>query len=173
MNLIVTCPRHFESETREEVRKILKEFGDELPEIFLTDMAGILTANSKLNPIEIVRKFRDKVGEEPWALRYIKRIIPIQKSFSGNLDEIVKNSLNITSSMEKERTYRITIEKRNSSISSRELISKIAKNLENKVDLENPDVILLIEIIGNLIGISLLKKEDILSIDKEKRVLSD
>ena len=173
MNLIITCPRHFEIETKEEIRKILTEFGDNNPKIFLSKLVGILTAKTSLDPFEIVHKTREKLREEPWSLRYIQRMIPIQKEISGNSNDIVEQSILLASSMKKIDKYRITIEKRHSEISSMDLISKIAEKIDNEVNLENPDVILLIEIIGNLCGISLLRKENILSVEKEKRSLSE
>ena len=70
-------------------------------------------------------------------------------------------------------TYRISIEKRNSDISSQEIISKIADKIKNKVSLEFPDKIILIEILGKNTGVSILKKSDILSVEKTKRSMSD
>ena len=173
MNLIVTCPRHFEADAREEIRGILNELGDETPAIFLTGMVGILTVESKLDPIKILTKIREKIKEEPWTLRYLRRLIPVEKSVSSDVETIVDESIILASKIEKEKTYRITIEKRNSNISSMDLISKIAGGISNKVNLENPHFVLLIEIIGNHTGISLLKSKDILSIEKEKRKLSE
>jgi tRNA acetyltransferase TAN1 len=53
------------------------------------------------------------------------------------------------------------------------LITKIAKNIKNKVSLENPDKIIQIEILGGITGMSILKKSDILSVEKTKRSMSD
>ena len=72
-----------------------------------------------------------------------------------------------------EESYRISIEKRNSSISSQEIISRIAKKIKNKVSLEFPDKIILIEVLGNQTGIAIVKKEDILSVEKTKRSISE
>ena len=173
MNLIVTCPRHFESEAKEELRKILQDFGDELPAFFSTDMSGIFTVETKIEGKEIVYQIRDMIKEEPWSLRYIRRIIPIEITTNTELEEIVKKSIELSKSMKEDDSYRISIEKRNSSVSSSEIISKIAENISNKVSMENYDWIVLIEILGAKTGISVLKNEDILSVEKEKRSLSE
>ena len=65
------------------------------------------------------------------------------------------------------------LKKRNSDLSSKEIITKIANNIKNKVSLEFPDRILLIEILGNKTGVSILKKSDILSTEKTKRSMSE
>ena len=70
-------------------------------------------------------------------------------------------------------SYRITIEKRNSKISSNEIISEIAKNIPNKVSLEHSDWVILIEIIENETGIAVVPNNSILSVEKVKRSLSD
>ncbi len=173
MNLIVTCPRHFESETREELRKILEDLGDEIPAFFATDMSGIFTVETKIEGKEIVRLVKEMIKEEPWSLRYVRRIIPIQKTTRTELEEIVKESLELSKIMKEDESYRISIEKRNSDISSSEIISKIAENIPNKVSMENYDWNILIEILGAQSGISILKNEDILSVEKEKRSISE
>ena len=45
MNLIITCPRHFEEEAEEEITKFCNEFGDDNPEFkdAIGDMVVVLT----------------------------------------------------------------------------------------------------------------------------------
>ena len=42
-------------------------------------MSGILTAEKKLEPIEVVKQIPEMLLDEPWSIRYCLRIIPIQK----------------------------------------------------------------------------------------------
>ena len=90
MNLIVTCPRHLEPETEEEIIDILDEFGDSDVKVEITSMSGILTAETKLDPIEVVRKIKEMLLDEPWSVRYCKRIIPIQKVIESKLKILKK-----------------------------------------------------------------------------------
>jgi len=85
MNLIITCPRHLESDTEEELRDILEELGDSEPIITITNMSGILTAQTKLVPVQVVEKIKEMILDEPWSIRYCSRIIPIQKSLKHKL----------------------------------------------------------------------------------------
>jgi len=173
MNLIVTCPRHLEPETEEELMNILEEFGDSNIKVSITNMSGILTANTNLNPVEVVRKIKEMLLDEPWSVRYCKRIIPIQKVSESKIEDIEKSVLELSDQISNEETYRISIEKRNSDLSSKEIITKIADKIKNKVSLEFADKIILIEILGNKTGISILKKTDILSTEKTKRSISE
>jgi tRNA acetyltransferase TAN1 len=173
LNLIITCPRHFEEETSQEMEKILGEFGDDKAKITITKMPGILTSTTTLEPLEIVQKLRTKIIDEPWSIRYSLRIIPIQRDCQANINEITSEILKNTSKMNDNESYRITIEKRNSDISSEEIISNIAKKIPNKVSLNKPDWVLLVEILGEQAGVSVIPHDSILSVEKVKRSLSD
>jgi len=173
MNLIITCARHLEPETEEELIDILDEFGDSDVKVTITNMSGILTAETKLDPVEVVRKIKEMLLDEPWSVRYCLRIIPIQKVIESKIEEIEKSVAELSSQILDDESYRISIEKRNSDLSSQEIITKIADKIKNKVSLEFPDKVLLIEILGNKTGIAILKKSDILSTEKTKRSISE
>ena len=173
MNLIITCARHLEEDTEEELRDILDELGDSEIEVSISDMSGILTAQTKLDPIEVVKKMKEILLDQPWSIRYCLRIIPIQKVIETKIEVIEMAISNISNQILDGETYRILIEKRNSDISSKEIITKIAHEIKNKVSLDFPDKIILIEILGGMTGISILKETDILSIEKTKRSMSE
>ncbi|QMU55467.1 MAG: RNA methyltransferase [Nitrosopumilus sp.] len=173
MNLIVTCARHFEPEAGEELADILEELGDPEVKVSITDMSGILTAETKIDPVEVTGKVREMLLDEPWSVRYCLRIIPIQKVVETKIEDIEKSVADLHKQITDNETYRILIEKRNSNISSQEIITKIANKIKNKVSLDFPDKVILIEILGNLSGISILKKSDILSTEKTKRSVSE
>ena len=173
MNLIVTCARHLENEAEDELKNILNEFGDSEPKITITKMSGILTCQTNLEPIETVRKLRDMVLDEPWSIRYCLRVIPIQETVKTDISDIETKVVAMSDKVLPGETYRISIEKRNSDISGQEIISRIAKKIQNKVSLEFPDKIVLIETLENVTGISILKKSDVLSLEKTKRSMSE
>ena len=173
MNLIITCARHLEEETEDELRDILDELGDSEIEVSISDMSGILTAQTKLDPIEVVKKMKEILLDQPWSIRYCLRIIPIQKIIETKLETIQMEISNISNQIQDGETYRILIEKRNSDISSKEIITKIAHEIKNRVSLDFPDKIIFIEILGGTTGISILKEVDILSIEKTKRSMSE
>ena len=173
MNLIVTCARHLEGETGDELGDILDELGDSDVKISISSMSGIITAQTKLDPIEVVEKMREMLLDEPWSIRYCLRVIPVQKVVETNIEEIEKTISSMSDQIEEKESYRILIEKRNSDISSKEIITKIANGIKNKVSLDFPDKIILIEVLGGMTGISILKEEDILSIEKTKRSMSE
>ncbi len=130
--MIITCARHLEPETEEELCDILEEFGDSDVKVTITEMSGILTAETKLDPVEVVRKIKEMVLDEPWSVRYCLRIIPIQKVIETKIEEIEKTVSEMSKEIIEGETYRISIEKRNSNLSSQEIIKKIATKIKNK-----------------------------------------
>ncbi len=170
MNLIITCARSLESETKNEIKKILDELGDQEPEILNVGMRGILMVDTIIEPSKIIDYVKNKMIEEPWLIRYCLRIIPIQMITETEIDKIKQNVIKLKDTIQKNDSYRITIEKRNTSISSNEIITEIAKIFPNKVSLNQPDWIILIEILGNETGISILKNDGMFSLDKAKRM---
>ena len=169
MNLLVTCARNLETETKNEIGKILDEIGDQESEVLNVGMRGILMVNTSIEPSKIIDWVKDKVVEEPWLIRYCLRMIPIQSITETEINKITKNVIKLKNIIQQNDSYRITIEKRNTDISSTEIITEIAKIFPNKVSLNQPDWIVLIEILGNKTGISILKENEIFSLDKAKR----
>ena len=169
MNLLVTCARNLEIETKNEIGKILDEIGDQESEVLNVGMRGILMVNTSIEPSKIIDWVKDKVVEEPWLIRYCLRMIPIQSVTETDMSKITNDVIKLKDVIQQNDSYRITIEKRNTDMSSTEIITEIAKIFPNKVSLNQPDWIILIEILGNKTGISILKENEIFSLDKAKR----
>ena len=126
--------------------------------------------NTIIEPSKIIDWVKNKIIEEPWLIRYCLRIIPIQRITDTEIDKIKQNVIKLKDTIQKNDSYRITIEKRNTSISSNEIITEVAEIFPNKVSLNQPDWIVLIEILGNETGISILKNDEMFSLDKAKRM---
>jgi len=171
LNLIVTCPRNLEPEAESEIKKILNELDDQEPEISQTDMRGILMVNTVLEPLKIIDWIKNKINDEPWFFRYCLRIIPVQKTTDTDIDKIKQNVMNLKSIIQENDSYRITVEKRNSNMQSSQIINEIAKIIPNKVSLDEPDWVILVEIFGEKTCISILKNDSIFSLEKSKRNL--
>jgi len=170
LNLLVTCARNLETETKKEIEKILDDLGDQQSEILNVGMRGILMVNTNVEPSKIITWIKDKVVEEPWLIRYCLRMIPIQIITETKMSKITENIIELKNVIKQNDSYRITIEKRNTDMSSTEMITEIAKIFPNEVSLNQPDWIVLIEILGDKTGISILKDSEMFSLDKAKRM---
>jgi tRNA acetyltransferase TAN1 len=96
------------------------------------------------------------------------RIIPVQKVVNTNLEEVKAAAADLTAKMTEVETFRVTVEKRFTPIHSKDFIEAVAAEVKNKVDLDNPNRILLVEVLGGYTGLALVKPSDIISVLKEK-----
>jgi tRNA acetyltransferase TAN1 len=148
---------------------LLKEAGDEDPRADLTGISGLLTAKTGLEPKEAVRRLRGILVERPWEFRYVLKVKPIELVVRTDLEEMIKAVDGLKGSIAEGEKFKISVEKRRSSLESRQIIDALASRINRKVDLEDPDWIVLVEVIGEVTGLSILRPEDILSVEKEKR----
>ena len=169
-NLIASTYRHREEDAQNELHEILELFGDPKPASDITELVGILVGRTALEPIEVVKRIKKLVRDEPWRVRYILRLLPIEFAFTEDgFESITAVVMRLTSKMKKLETFRITVERRNTLLRSADIIAKIGSIIENKVDLEKPDWIVLVEIIGKFAGISVIRPDQIFSSVIEKR----
>lgn len=167
-NLLVSTIRRREDECCSELWAFLREFGDEDAEIRPAGPPGLVTVKTSLDPFLVVGKFREILNERPWELRYTLKVVPIDLCVETDQDKIKEAVSKLTSKIDRNETFRITVNKRISDIDTMSLIRYVAEVVDRKVDLKNPDKIVQIEIIGSTTGVSVLKPSDILSIQKAK-----
>jgi tRNA acetyltransferase TAN1 len=167
-NLLATTSRGNEHDACSELSYLLGEIDDSTPNVEKTGISGLIAANTALNPFGVIEKLREILRERPYEFRYTLRIIPIEKVVHTDLGEIQRVATELSSKIEENETFRVTVEKRFTAMPSRNIIKEVAANIERKVDLSKPDKILLIEVIGGLTGISVIKPDGIISIMKEK-----
>jgi len=152
-----------------ELSYLLKELvGDPAPVVAKTGIRGLVAAKTSLDPCEVIEKFRGILQDRPYEFRYALRIMPIERVLATNLDEVRKVAIELAANIAEHETFRVTIEKRFTSLHSRDFIEAAANSIERKADLDNPDKVLLIEVLGGITGMSLIKPSSIISVLKEK-----
>lgn len=161
MNFIATTHRRGEKEAASEIYALLWELGDKNPKLEITDISGIIIGDTSLNPIEVSRTLREMVKKDPWSIRKVMRFIPIEKECKMDLDEISKIAHELANKIGKDESFKVIVEKRHCKIPSMEIIKKVAEPINRKVDLENPDWIVLIEIVKDKCGVSVIRPQDI------------
>ncbi|MEM3550255.1 MAG: THUMP domain-containing protein [Candidatus Bathyarchaeia archaeon] len=169
-NLLATTYRGSEDEACSELWYLLKEVEDQNPVVEKTGVAGLIAAKTTLNPFEVIMKLRLILRERPYEFRYTLRILPVEKVVRTEINEIRRAAEELSAKIGENETFRVTVEKRFTEISTKEIIEAAASKIERKVNLNNPNKIFLIEVIGGLTGISVIKTDDILSVVKEKAI---
>jgi len=168
-NLVVSTSRGNERNTCSEMWYLLGEVGDRGSTVEPTPAIGLVVAKTRLEVIKAVHDLRALLKERPWEFKYTLKLVPVQSVAEANLEAIMASALPLAEKIGDDETFRITVEKRHTGLSSRTIIDTIAKKIDRKVKLENPDRIIMIDVIGDLAGVALVKPEDILSVEREKR----
>lgn len=168
-NLIVSTFRFREEDACNEILDMIDEFGDGEAEAEITNITGLVLVRTKLDPFVVVEKIREIVSTEPWEVRYVLRVLPVEKIVAPELEDIQGAAGELAKKIGQEESFRITVEKRHSALHSKEIISYVADAIKRKVDLENPGWIVLVEIIGGHAGVSIVRPDQIFSSVVEKR----
>lgn len=168
-NLLVSTSRTNERNACSEIWYLLRELGDSGPEADRTPAIGLVVAKTKMNPVQTVQDLARKLVESPWKFRYILKVSPIEKVVSSSLPEIEKCVLSMVDRIGKEESFRVTVRKRHTTLSTEEIVETVARNIDRRVDLESPDKVVLIEILGELTGVSVIGPSDVLSVERAKR----
>jgi len=167
--LIATTNRGLESPAGSELYMLLAGLGDGEVKVSNTGIPGILTVDTSLTQIEVIDALKAILDKEPWRIRYTLRLIPIEKVVNTDLEAIVEAARPLLQKIGEGETFRVTIEKRYSDISTKEVIEALAEKVDRKVDLEDPDWIVLIEVLGGITGVSVVRPSQIVSVVKAKR----
>jgi tRNA acetyltransferase TAN1 len=167
-NLLASTSRGYETYACSELRFLFEKIGDTAPAITRTGISGLIAVKTDIGAIDVIRQFRAILLQRPYEFRFLLRIIPIEKVVPTDLDLIRQTVVDLSSKIGENETFRVTVEKRFTATHTKDIIGKVAANIKRKVNLTAPDKVVLIEVVGGLTGVSVIKPEDVLSVLKEK-----
>jgi len=142
--------------------------GDTYPIISGIQFPGLVTAFTNIEPKKVIYKIKKILEKNPKFFQFILKIVPIDficetdtKTIKNIIQENYKEFIN------ERDTFKITLKRRkHEKIERSNFIEEIAKNIDNKVNLENPDKVIRIEILGSISGVSILKKNEIIKMKR-------
>ncbi|MFO7836402.1 MAG: THUMP domain-containing protein [Candidatus Thorarchaeota archaeon] len=165
-NLLVSTPRNRERAAISEVRYFVADLleDDEL-EIEQTNVSGLVTCKTSLDPFEVVHKLEEFAEQNPFQFRFAIKFTPLEICVESDIDKMVEATEKLRNKIDENETFRVTVRKRYSDLAHMEIVDEVAEVISNEVDLEEPDKTVWLEVIGDRTGISVLSEEqDILSI---------
>ncbi|MCS7094579.1 MAG: THUMP domain-containing protein [Thaumarchaeota archaeon] len=165
-NLMATTLRGQEPLGISSLVEVLADLGDPEARVEITRVQGVLTAITKLDPFDVVERTRALAQREPWKVSGLMRLIPVERVVESKKESIVEVVEELKRKIPPDATYKVVVEKRHTQLSSRELIEAVASRVERRVDLSNPSWIVLIEVLGGLTGISVLRPSQVLSLTR-------
>ena len=168
MNLVITSAKGLEARASAEFKEIALLSGIRKVSMERSPYDGVVEVEAE-NPKGLISFIANFVRSEPFKVRYIMRVIPVDRVIDTKLEAITKAVRELSSRIAEGETFRITIEARDSPYSEKQLIGAIADVVDRKVNLDSPDKIVLLQIFGEYAGVSVCPPQEILSISKLKR----
>lgn len=166
-NILVSCIRNRERNAVLEVEDLISNVaGDSSVDVEVTGIRSLVVAKTLLGPREVIQKLRASAIEDPWRFQYTLKYVPIDAATSTELKSIVEASKNIIPRILKNETFRITCNRRHSQLHCAEITKAVAALIDRKVDLEKPNKVFQVEMLGEWTGLSVLEDRDVLSLSK-------
>ena len=155
-----------------ELWMLLRAAGDETPSVYRTRVKGLIAAETILEPLEAIRRIRGQLQERPEDFKNLLRVLPVEVTVPTELDKIAETVSRLAEKITEDESFRVTLEKRRTELRSRKVIDAVAEGIDRKVDLEEPDWVVLLEIVGKRTGVAVVPLDGILSIQKERVLLT-
>jgi tRNA acetyltransferase TAN1 len=171
-NLLATTDKITMSGASSQLWMNLRAVGDPEPTVNKTRIKGIIQGATSLDPVEAILLMREHMREMPERYDKLFRIMPILGWVETGIDAIAREVETQKSRMTADETFRVTLEKRKIDLRSLEVIDAVAAVIDNVVDLENPDWVVLVEIMGDRTGVSVVRDDALLNVQKERATLS-
>jgi tRNA(Ser,Leu) C12 N-acetylase TAN1 len=168
MNLILTSQKGNEAKASAEFKEIALQHGLRKLHIEKSDFDGVLEVEVE-DPRGFVAFLREYVRSEPFRIHFVQRVIPVDIVVDTDLEQIKQGTAQLGSQIGKTESFKIDIDERDSPYSRKELIDAIADVVDRKVNLESPDMVIQVEVLGEYTALSLARPDELISITKLKR----
>ncbi|WP_297062157.1 THUMP domain-containing protein [Thermococcus sp.] len=127
-----------------------------------TDWKGVLLAETPLSKEEVLERLKN------FETQAIQRVVPLDELVSAKLEDIEKALLRLGEKIKGTFAVRAKV-RGNRGLSERKLEVELGSLLVGryglKVDLSEPDYLVLVEILGKRAGIGVLRRDEVLRFD--------
>lgn len=169
--LLVSCECGFERDTASEAWWVLSSLLEHKTiDADLTEVRGLVFIKVDTDPRQIMGDLREFLVKNLDEIRYCLKFIPIQDWCKTDLNLICKKVAENSNEISEADRWRIVLNKRYNSLKRKDVVNQVAMRIPHgKVDLNNPNKIVRIEIVGKNTGISIHQPDQIISIEKLRR----
>ena len=156
MYFVVTTPVNRQYDGMWEV-----QWAVETCKVIKTRYKGLFLIDADADALQKIRDYETTA---------VYRVIPLDAVVKADLSEIVKKILDVAQEkLKKDETFAVRCRRRGFHISSKEIENKVGSTIveafENPVNLDEPEKVVLIEIIDRKAGISVIRPDEILRKD--------
>jgi Predicted RNA-binding protein, contains THUMP domain len=153
----------------EELYRIGDITGRRVEEVWFTGFDGLLTAKVEGDPVEFVKMLIDLVNSGYYIPRFVLRATPIMVVVKTDLDEIQKAVGELAERyIRPEETFKIELKKRGVKFDRMSVIDYVAKAVNRKVNLSNPDKVVWVEMFPSRTGVSVIREDENFSLMRSR-----
>ena len=171
--VLVTCIRGFERDAASEawwaLTTLIKQ---KTIDANLTKVPGLIYVTVAIDPTDIMAGLLEFLTKNRDEIRFCAKFIPIQDWGPTDLALICRKINMMSSVISKEDSWCIQIQKRHTSLKRADIIKQVADNVPygKGVSLDFPNKIIRIEIIGRETGLAIHGPDQIISMEKLRRI---
>ncbi len=163
-NILVSYSLRGFGRARAEVAAILKGLGDPAPAIEKTPVRGICGVRTSLDSREVVRRVRALYESDPASLGCTIKWAPADSWCGATIDEMKRTLEKEKGKIMAGERWAMKVEKRRSTaLHSMEIIKELASLIDEKVDLDDPDKIVRVELLGDNACITVVRPGEVFS----------
>jgi len=166
--LLISTQRNSERSASSEIHFVLVNrlhIEEHLFKVRSTRISGLVTVwvDDSLDSHQLIRDMMALEKESAYFMHCLK-IRPVDRVMAADVDTVVSSLQE--AHIDREGSFRISVNKRHTPLSSRDLIVPIADLFpDNEVDLETPDWEIWIEIVADTLGYAIIEPELVFSTD--------
>ncbi|MFA5312298.1 MAG: THUMP domain-containing protein [Methanomassiliicoccales archaeon] len=173
-NMLVTFRPNEKGHAENEMRARLKDVNAQTESVEETNVEGVFEVLILGDPKKVVKDLRLLCIDAPELFLHTHHWVPIERWVGPYIDEMVKVAKEYEKGIEEGERWMLHLHKRHIGKHSADLIEKLTAPINRgKVDLERPERVVVVEILGDRAGMSLVRIDELLDVGKvrEKREL--
>ena len=167
MDLLVSYPWHHFHHARQEVARILTDFGDSDARLERTSVWGIAILHTCLDNRQVIGLCQQLFSRDPGAFQWTVKWRPVDYWCHADL-ETMKRLIEerIRDRIGPDQSWAMKVEKRRwQCYHTSDIVAYLAAAIDRKVRLDNPDWIVWVDVVGREAAISLLRPTEIFSLN--------
>jgi tRNA acetyltransferase TAN1 len=169
--ILVGCDSAKERDGMSELYHVLVKFLNEEPiEIVELSIRGLFLVAVTSNPLTLANEINNIAEKKKFSFISCKKLTPLNYVINSDFDSLSEVLIKELPKVPDDAKWKISINRRHSKIKRNKLIEFVAshpKAPKGKVDLENPDWEIILEVFGKWIGISILPKNSVIVLNQD------
>lgn len=171
-NLLVTFRPEDEPMAQGEIEARLEELNVAF-QYLPSRVDGLFQMRVEGDPKEVTKKLRQACQEGPEKFIHTYRWLPIATWTDVDFDDMREVVREMVSNIGQEERWRIVVNKRfHEEHTTEELVEGVAQVVDRAhVDLEDPEVVIRVEVIGRRAGLALHRADEVLDVNEVRQAL--